>query len=161
MEIRADGSNLFTIEGVGTLDKPHAIQLSFIVNGAIQCGFCTPGFIMVAKKLLDENSNPTREDVRAAFQKNYMACRCTGYVQITDAVMEAAAVLRGEKTPGRSRQTNGAGTKGLEFPLSAPKRDLQSKQELSTLEMMIISKCRRGHCRSRLLTRPPCYCQKN
>ena len=70
-----DGSNLFTIEGVGTLDKPHAIQLSFIVNGAIQCGFCTPGFIMVAKKLLDENSNPTREDVRAAFQKNYMACR--------------------------------------------------------------------------------------
>ncbi|MBP8785418.1 MAG: molybdopterin-dependent oxidoreductase [Synergistaceae bacterium] len=92
-----DGSNLFTIEGVGTLDKPHAIQLSFIVNGAIQCGFCTPGFIMVAKKLLDENSNPTREDVRAAFQKNYMACRCTGYVQITDAVMEAAAVLRGEK----------------------------------------------------------------
>ena len=91
-------SDLFTIEGMGTVETPHALQLSFAVNGAIQCGFCTPGFIMVAKKLLDDNPNPTREEVREAFQKNFMTCRCTGYIQITDAVMEAAEVLRGEKT---------------------------------------------------------------
>ncbi|MDL2264628.1 (2Fe-2S)-binding protein, partial [Synergistaceae bacterium OttesenSCG-928-I11] len=91
-------SELFTIEGVGTPDKPHAIQLAMIVNGAIQCGFCTPGFVMVAKDLLDKNPSPTREEVREAFQKNFMTCRCTGYIQITDAVMEAAEVLRGEKS---------------------------------------------------------------
>ncbi|MDR1516435.1 MAG: molybdopterin-dependent oxidoreductase [Synergistaceae bacterium] len=91
-------SNLLTIEGVGTVTAPHAIQLAFIVNGAIQCGFCTPGFIMVAKQLLEENPTPTREEVREAFQKNFMTCRCTGYIQITDAVMEAADVLSGKKS---------------------------------------------------------------
>ncbi|MDR1471509.1 MAG: molybdopterin-dependent oxidoreductase [Synergistaceae bacterium] len=93
-----EDSSLFTIEGVGTVTAPHALQAAFIVNGAIQCGFCTPGFIMVAKDLLDHNPNPTREEVRAAFQKNFMTCRCTGYIQITDAVMEAADVLNGKKS---------------------------------------------------------------
>ncbi|MDR0653420.1 MAG: molybdopterin-dependent oxidoreductase, partial [Synergistaceae bacterium] len=83
--------------GVGTVSAPHAIQLS-LVNGAIQCGFCTPGFVMVAKNLLDHNLSPTREQVREAFQKNFMTCRCTGYIQITDAVMEAADVLAGRKS---------------------------------------------------------------
>ncbi|GHV56187.1 aldehyde oxidoreductase [Synergistales bacterium] len=91
-------SQICTIEGVGTVTAPHAIQLAFIVNGAIQCGFCTPGFIMIAKHLLDHNPNPTREDVREAFQKNFMTCRCTGYVQITDAVMDAADVLNGKRS---------------------------------------------------------------
>ena len=94
----ADGADILTIEGVGTPTAPHALQLAFIVNGAIQCGFCTPGFIIVAKNLLEHNPKPTREEVREAFQKSFMTCRCTGYVQITDAVMEAAEVLRGEKS---------------------------------------------------------------
>jgi aldehyde oxidoreductase len=93
-----EDSELLTIEGVGTVTAPHALQISFIVNGAIQCGFCTPGFIMVAKKLLEDNPTPTREEVREAFQKNFMTCRCTGYIQITDAVMEAADVLNGKKS---------------------------------------------------------------
>ncbi|MDR1481442.1 MAG: molybdopterin-dependent oxidoreductase [Synergistaceae bacterium] len=91
-------SNLFTIEGVGTITAPHALQVAFVVNGAIQCGFCTPGFIMVAKHLLEHNPSPTREEVRQAFQKNFMTCRCTGYIQITDAVMDAADVLNGKKS---------------------------------------------------------------
>jgi aldehyde oxidoreductase len=93
-----EDSSVLTIEGVGTVTAPHAIQLAFIVNGAIQCGFCTPGFIMVAKHLLEHNPNPTREEVREAFQKNFMTCRCTGYIQITNAVMEAAEVLNGKKS---------------------------------------------------------------
>jgi aldehyde oxidoreductase len=93
-----ENSQVCTIEGVGTVTAPHALQMAFIVNGAIQCGFCTPGFIMVAKNLLDHNPSPTREEVRAAFQKNFMTCRCTGYIQITDAVMEAADVLNGKKS---------------------------------------------------------------
>jgi aldehyde oxidoreductase len=90
------GASVTTIEGVGTSDHMHPLQLAFIVHGAIQCGFCTPGFIVSAKALLDKNPNPTREDVREWFNKYRNACRCTGYKQIVDAVMDAAKVLRGE-----------------------------------------------------------------
>ncbi len=103
-------AEIFTIEGLGTPDHLHAIQWAFIANNAIQCGFCTPGFIMSAKGLLDQNPSPSREDVRSWFQAHWNACRCTGYKQIVDAVMDAAAVLRGEKemydfhTPLKNRQ---------------------------------------------------------
>jgi len=66
--------------------------------GAVQCGFCTPGFIVSAYALLMENNNPTREEVREWFQKHRNVCRCTGYKQIVDAVMAAAKVVRGEAT---------------------------------------------------------------
>ncbi len=92
-----DDAVITTIEGLGTAENLHPIQWAFVVSGAIQCGFCTPGFIMSAKALLDQNPNPAREDIRDWFQKNRNACRCTGYKQIVDAVIEAAAVLRGEK----------------------------------------------------------------
>ena len=92
-----ENADILTIEGIGTPDRLHAIQWAFIANGAIQCGFCTPGFIVAAKGLLDTTLNPTREEIRDWFQKHWTACRCTGYKQITDAVMDAAAVLRGEK----------------------------------------------------------------
>lgn len=92
-----EDSEVITIEGLGTPDNLHAIQWAFIVTGAIQCGFCTPGFIMCTKGLLDTNPSPTREEAREWFAKHWMACRCTGYVQIVDAVMKAAAVLRGEE----------------------------------------------------------------
>lgn len=92
----ADNAEITTIEGVGTKDNLHPLQLSWMVHGAAQCGFCTPGFIMSAKVLLDENTSPSREDVRNWFQKNGNVCRCTGYIPIIDAVMDAAKLMRGE-----------------------------------------------------------------
>ncbi len=92
----AEGAAVTTIEGIGTPNHMHPLQLAFIIHGAIQCGFCTPGFIVSAKALLDQNPNPTRDDVREWYHKHRNACRCTGYKQIVDAVMDAAKVLRGE-----------------------------------------------------------------
>ena len=94
----AEYSSITTIEGIGAPNFLHPLQLAMAVSGGIQCGFCSPGFIVSAKALLDENKSPTREDVRDWFQKNRNICRCTGYKQIVDAVMLAAEVLRGEKT---------------------------------------------------------------
>jgi aldehyde oxidoreductase len=92
----SDGADITTIEGIGKPEKLHPIQLAWIVHGGAQCGFCSPGFIVSAKALLDSNPNPTREDIRNWFQKNRNACRCTGYKPLVDAVMDAAKVLRGE-----------------------------------------------------------------
>jgi len=91
-------SKIVTIEGIGTPNNLHPLQLAFITYGAVQCGFCSPGFIVSAKALLDRNPSPTREEVRAWFQKHRNLCRCTGYKPIVDAVMAAAKVLRGEWT---------------------------------------------------------------
>ena len=85
-----------TIEGIGSPQHLHPLQVAFMHCGAVQCGFCTPGFIVSAYQLLEENPNPTRQDVRDWFQKHRNACRCTGYKQIVDAVMAAAKVMRGE-----------------------------------------------------------------
>ncbi len=93
-----DGSKIITVEGVGTPENLHPLQLAWIVHGGAQCGFCSPGFIVSSKALLDSNPNPTREDVRNWFQKNRNACRCSGYKQLVDAVMDGAKVLRGEMT---------------------------------------------------------------
>jgi aldehyde oxidoreductase len=87
-----------TIEGIGTPQHLHPLQVAWMNCGAVQCGFCVPGFIVSAYQLLQENAAPTREQVRDWFQKHKNVCRCTGYVQITDAVMAAARVLRGECT---------------------------------------------------------------
>ncbi len=91
-------SQVLTIEGIGTPTHLHPIQVAFMNYGAVQCGFCTPGFIVSAYALLLENNHPTREEVRAWFQKNLNVCRCTGYKQIVDAVMAAAKIMRGEAT---------------------------------------------------------------
>ncbi len=98
MKSIADYSKVTTIEGIGSADNLHPLQVAWMVHGGVQCGFCTPGFIVSAYGLLLENKNPTREEVRDWFQKNRNACRCTGYKQLVDAVMDAAAVLRGEKS---------------------------------------------------------------
>jgi aldehyde oxidoreductase len=94
----ADGASITTIEGVGTPTNLHPLQLAWVAHGGAQCGFCSPGFIVSAKALLDKNSTPTREDVRDWFQKHRNACRCTGYKPLVDAVMDAASVQRGEKS---------------------------------------------------------------
>lgn len=91
-----DGATIQTVEGVGQPEALHPIQLAMAAHGAAQCGFCTPGFVVSAKALLDKNPSPTREEVRDWFTKQHNACRCTGYRPIVDAVMDAAAVMRGE-----------------------------------------------------------------
>lgn len=93
-----ENASVTTLEGIGTAQALHPLQKAWIFHGAAQCGFCTPGFIVSAKALLDENKNPSREDVREWFKKHHNICRCTGYKPLVDAVMDAAAVLRGEKT---------------------------------------------------------------
>ncbi|MCP4108026.1 MAG: (2Fe-2S)-binding protein [Desulfobacteraceae bacterium] len=85
----ADGKSVTTIEGlIGEGNKFHRIQESFVENGGIQCGFCTPGMIMSAKALLDENPNPNDVEIRKGISGNL--CRCTGYVQIIESVKKAA-----------------------------------------------------------------------
>ena len=91
-----DGDEITTIEGVGTISDMHPLQVAWMAYGCAQCGFCSPGFIISAKVLLEQNANPTREEVRDWFNKNRNLCRCTGYKPLIDATMAAAAVLRGE-----------------------------------------------------------------
>jgi aldehyde oxidoreductase len=93
----AKGAKITTIEGLGTPDNLHPLQVAWMAYGGAQCGVCTPGFLMSAKVLLDKNDNPTREEVRHHFDVNRNACRCTGYKPLVDAVMDAAAIMRGEK----------------------------------------------------------------
>jgi aerobic-type carbon monoxide dehydrogenase small subunit (CoxS/CutS family) len=89
---RLAGSRVETIEGLADGDRLHPLQWAFIREGAVQCGFCTPGMIMAAKALLDANPQPTDEDVKRALCHNL--CRCTGYVKIIRAVQSAAETLR-------------------------------------------------------------------
>ncbi len=92
----AEGAEITTIEGVGTMADMHPLQVAWMAFGCAQCGFCTPGFIISAKVLLEQNPNPTRAEVRDWFNKQRNLCRCTGYKPLIDATMAAAAVLRGE-----------------------------------------------------------------
>lgn len=89
---KVEGRNVLTIEGVGTKDRPDAIQRAFVEVGAAQCGFCTPGMILTAKSILDKNPNPTREEVRLGIRRNL--CRCTGYKKIIDGILLAAELGR-------------------------------------------------------------------
>lgn len=94
--LEADGKNITTIEGLhGRHHNLSVIQQAFVDHGAIQCGFCTPGMILSAKALLDSNPDPSEEDIREAIQGNL--CRCTGYVQILEAVKQAAIRLKDTK----------------------------------------------------------------
>ena len=86
--MKAMNREVWTIEGLGSPGKLHPIQEAFVEYGAVQCGFCTPGVIMSAKALLEENPNPTETEVRVGLSGNI--CRCTGYVKIVDAVLAAA-----------------------------------------------------------------------
>ena len=94
LAIAVDGREITTIEGVGKggLDP---IQEAFVDQGAIQCGYCNPGMILSAKALLDENLNPTEEEVRRAIEGNL--CRCTGYVKQVRAILSAAEKMRKQK----------------------------------------------------------------
>jgi carbon-monoxide dehydrogenase small subunit len=84
LAVEAEGKEILTIEGLADSEGLHPIQKSFIEHGAVQCGFCTPGMIFSAKALLDENPNPTEEEIRKAISGNL--CRCTGYAKIVEAI---------------------------------------------------------------------------
>ena len=89
--VEAAGGEVTTVEGVAVNGKLHPVQQAFIDNAALQCGFCTPGFIISAKALLERNPNPTEEEIRLALSGNL--CRCTGYDKIVRAVKTAAQML--------------------------------------------------------------------
>ena len=91
----AEGRKITTIEGMANGEKLHPLQRQFIDNAALQCGVCTPGFLIAAKSLLDENPDPTVEEIRYALAGNL--CRCTGYDKIVRAVQAAAKDLRRQK----------------------------------------------------------------
>lgn len=91
--VEAEGKQIETIEGMASGDALHPLQRKFIEHAALQCGFCTPGILVAAKALLDQNANPTETEVRYWLAGNL--CRCTGYDKIIRAVMDAAAELRG------------------------------------------------------------------
>jgi len=87
------GREVLTVEGVATGDTLHPVQQKFLEHAALQCGVCTPGFVVAAKALLDHNDDPTEEQVRYWLAGNL--CRCTGYDKIVRAVLDAAADMRG------------------------------------------------------------------
>jgi carbon-monoxide dehydrogenase small subunit len=90
LAVEAQGRSITTIEGIATPEGLHPLQQKFLEHAALQCGFCTPGFIVAGKALLDRNPNPSEQDVRAWLAGNL--CRCTGYDRIVKAVLDAAKV---------------------------------------------------------------------
>ena len=109
-----EGADIITVEGLGTPDNPHLIQEAFVLAGAIQCGFCTPGMIMSSKALLDKNPEPTVAEIKHALRRNL--CRCTGYKKIIEAVQLAGRFLRGEITPEAVRPKAAQGIMGISHP---------------------------------------------
>jgi carbon-monoxide dehydrogenase small subunit len=88
LAVEADGKEVTTVEGIAEGDKLSAVQRAFIEHSAIQCGFCTPAFIVATTVFLKHNSNPTEEEIKEAI--GGILCRCTGYRQIIDAILDAA-----------------------------------------------------------------------
>ena len=88
-----EGASVTTVSGLGSVDAPHPLQKAFIDRGAAQCGYCTPGLIIAAQSMLDNDTrDPDEDEIRVALSGNL--CRCTGYTKVFDAVIEAARVMR-------------------------------------------------------------------
>jgi carbon-monoxide dehydrogenase small subunit len=101
LALQANGKEVLTIEGLANGAELHPIQQAFIDNWAFQCGFCTSGQIMAAKALLDENANPTREEIQMAMDGHL--CRCTGYNMINEAIRDAAGRLQAQKAQEKAK----------------------------------------------------------
>ena len=95
LAIEANGAEILTVEGLSKGNELSILQQEFVFHDALQCGFCTPGMLMSARGLLDKNPDPTDEEIREAMAGNL--CRCTGYLQIFDAVKRAAEREREER----------------------------------------------------------------
>ncbi|MEA1986847.1 MAG: (2Fe-2S)-binding protein [Candidatus Marinimicrobia bacterium] len=89
------GKKILTVKGIGDLHIPHVIQKSFVEAGAVQCGFCTPGFVVATYALLKSNQNPTETEIKKAIDGNL--CRCTGYVKIIDGIKNASKTIQKER----------------------------------------------------------------
>ncbi|MBI2181225.1 MAG: (2Fe-2S)-binding protein [Deltaproteobacteria bacterium] len=92
LAVQTDGSRLMTVEGIARPEELHPLQTAFQERHALQCGFCTPGFLMTAYAFLKETPAPTEAQVREAIAGNI--CRCTGYLPITQAILDAAAIMQ-------------------------------------------------------------------
>jgi aerobic carbon-monoxide dehydrogenase small subunit len=115
LAVEAEGAAVMTIEGVARESHLHPIQQCFLEGAALQCGVCTPGFIMSAKALLDRSSQPSEEEIR--FQLAGNLCRCTGYDKIVRAVQDAAGRLGASASrPAQSTTTNGAAQQAQRQP---------------------------------------------
>ena len=93
LAVQAQGCQVRTVEGLARGDQLHPLQESFMNCGGLQCGYCTPGFLMAACALLEKNSRPSEEEIRSALSGNL--CRCTGYTQIVESVQDAARKMHG------------------------------------------------------------------
>lgn len=93
LAVQADGQHIDTVEGLADGETLHPLQESFIDGGGLQCGYCTPGFLMAASALLADNPAPTSDEIRQALNGNL--CRCTGYTQIVESIQHAAEKLHG------------------------------------------------------------------
>ena len=93
--VKADGAEILTVEGVAGEAELHPIQQAFLEEGAVQCGYCIPGMVLSAKALLDENPDPTAEEVKKGISGNL--CRCTGYTKIVRAIQVASERIQKEK----------------------------------------------------------------
>lgn len=94
LAVQADGREVVTVEGLGSIEQPHVVQECFSVHHGLQCGYCTPGMVMTAVALLDDSPSVTRHEIREALDGNL--CRCTGYETIVDAIHDASGRMRGE-----------------------------------------------------------------
>jgi aldehyde oxidoreductase len=112
--VSLENAQVITVEGLGTPENPHLIQEAFVLSGAIQCGFCTPGMIMAAKALLDVNPHPDADAIKKALARNL--CRCTGYKKIVEAVQLAGRFIRGETTPAAIRPAPEDKAMGISHP---------------------------------------------
>ena len=93
LAVEVQGKAITTVEGLAEGSKLHPVQQAFVEHGAIQCGFCSPGMILVTKALLDENPHPTEQEAREAISGN--VCRCTGYAKIVEAMLGAMEMVQG------------------------------------------------------------------
>jgi len=92
LALTVEGREVTTVEGIGTMENPHPLQVAFTEHYGAQCGFCTPGMIMSSKALLDKNPNPTREEVVEGIVGN--VCRCTGFTKIVESILAAAESMQ-------------------------------------------------------------------
>jgi aerobic carbon-monoxide dehydrogenase small subunit len=100
LAVQADGAQLMTVEGLAQGETLHPLQQAFHEHHALQCGFCTPGFLMTAYAFLNETPTPSADQVREAVSGNI--CRCTGYAPIIQAILQASSALPSESSTGRS-----------------------------------------------------------
>ena len=98
LAIECEGHTITTIEGISTAESLHPVQQSFIDNGAVQCGYCTPGIVLTAKALLDETPRPDDEEIKDALSGTF--CRCTGHIKIMEAVKKVSQPADEEKSNG-------------------------------------------------------------